>query len=112
MTTGRILEHHTGPMSRRSSILNALEPIPFVLMNPMDMERLKITAGESVYIQSKDGQIKITARVDPTLPPGIIFAPFCYSEAAANELTCSAMDPDSKTGEMKYSTVAVTRIEK
>jgi formate dehydrogenase major subunit len=38
LTTGRMLEHwHTGAMTRRAAVLDALEPEPVVSMNPRDM---------------------------------------------------------------------------
>jgi len=111
MTTGRTLEHHTGPMSRRARVLDALDPVAFVTMCPADMLHLHLRDGDRIEVRSKEGRITTTVRADDTLPVGLVFAPYCFSEAPANDLTSPAMDPSSKTGEMKYSAVAVTKME-
>lgn len=108
LTTGRILEHHTGPMSRRARVLNNLVPQAFVQMSKTDMERLGIISGQRVRVRSVHGSVETTARMDPGLPGGLVFSPFCFEEAAANMLTGPAMDPVSLTGEMKYTAVAVS----
>jgi formate dehydrogenase major subunit len=110
MTTGRTLEHHTGPMSRRATILDRLDPVAFAAMNPEDMDRLGLTPGRPARIRSREGEIVTPIRPDSSLPPGLVFAPYCYSEAPANALVGPAMDPHSKTAEMKYTAVSVTAV--
>ena len=39
---------------------------------------------------------------DTELPKGMIFIPFCFSEAAANKLTNPQLDPFGKIPEFKY----------
>ena len=51
LITGRQLEHwHTGSMTRRASVLDAIEPAAAVSMNPMDMRQLHVHAGENVTL--------------------------------------------------------------
>ena len=46
-TTGRQLEHwHTGSMTRRASVLDALEPDPVVSVHPDDLAALGVEPGE------------------------------------------------------------------
>lgn len=111
MTTGRTLEHHTGPMSRRATVLDALDPAAYVLMSPDDMDSLELNDGDHIVVRSREGKIETTARTDSTLPAGLVFAPYCFSESPANELISLAMDPSSKTGEMKYTAVAILKSE-
>src|SRR5690606_37750490 len=49
LTTGRMLEHwHTGAMTRRAGVLDALEPGAVVSMNPREMERKGLAPGQGV----------------------------------------------------------------
>jgi len=108
LTTGRILEHwHTGAMSRRSEVLNTLEPEAFVQMNQLDCTRLNINAGDSVRIKSRRGFINIKVRIDDKVQAGLIFIPFAFVESAANLLTSQELDPFGKIPEFKYSAVNV-----
>tara|TARA_R110002095_G_scaffold19039_2_gene21788 strand:+ start:448 stop:3168 length:2721 start_codon:yes stop_codon:yes gene_type:complete len=111
LTTGRQLEHwHTGAMTRRSEILNTLEPEPFVQMNTADCEKLGIAAGDTVRIKSRRGAINIRVRVDNIVQTGLVFIPFAYVEAAANLLTSQELDPYGKIPEFKYSAVKIEQL--
>jgi len=109
LTTGRLLEHwHTGSMTRRASVLDALEPEPEVHMAPETLLNLNASAGDMVRVVTRRGEIELAARVDPKLPSGMIFVPFCFYEAPANYLTNPALDPYGKIPELKF---AAARIE-
>ncbi len=109
LITGRQLEHwHTGSMTRRTLVLDAIEPGPTVSMHGDDLVRLNVAAGEPVRVQTRRGEVVLTARRDDGTPPGSIFIPFAYREAAANLLTNSALDPFGKIPEFKYCAVRVT----
>jgi len=108
LMTGRQLEHwHTGTMTRRSRVLDAVEPDPVITLNPEDLANLNIEAGGKVKVISRRGEITATARSDSGLSAGEIFIPFCYHEAAANLLTNEALDPYGKIPEFKYCAVQV-----
>ncbi len=110
LITGRVLEHwHTGAMTRRASVLDAIEPVPMISIHPADMERLGLEVGESVRLETRRGSLVALARTDPTMPKGAVFIPFCYVEAAANLLTNPALDPFGKIPEFKYCGVRVER---
>jgi formate dehydrogenase major subunit len=103
LTTGRLLEHwHTGAMTRRASVLDAIEPEAYVHIHPNELARRGMTAGERVRVRSRRGAIDLTARADRDVPPGLLFIPFCYAEAAANVLTNPALDPFGKIPEFKF----------
>lgn len=111
LTTGRQLEHwHTGAMTRRSEVLNALEPEAFVQMNKADCLKLNINAGDRVRISSRRGLINIQVRVDNKVQNGLVFIPFAFVESAANILTCQELDPFGKIPEFKYSAVQIELI--
>ena len=108
LTTGRLLEHwHTGSMTRRSSVLDALEPEPEVHMAPETLQGLQIEPGTLVRVVTRRGEIELAARVDPKLPSGLIFVPFCFYEAPANYLTNPALDPYGKIPELKFSAARI-----
>ncbi|MBE2243074.1 MAG: formate dehydrogenase subunit alpha [Burkholderiaceae bacterium] len=110
LITGRQLEHwHTGSMTRRASVLDAIEPDPTVLVHPLDLEAFGARPGEVVTIESRRGRVSLYARAEPGTPRGAVFVPFCYYEAAINKLTNPALDPFAKIPELKYCAVRIER---
>jgi formate dehydrogenase major subunit len=111
LITGRQLEHwHTGSMTRRASVLDALEPAPTASLNAADLAALGLQAGDAMRVRSRRGSVELTARCDDGTPPGVVFIPFAYVEAAANLLTHAALDPAGKIPEFKYCAVQVERV--
>jgi formate dehydrogenase major subunit len=103
LTTGRQLEHwHTGAMTRRASVLDAIEPEAHASLSPGDMKRMGIAGGDMVRVSTRRGTVELRARPDNAIPAGMIFIPFCYVEAAANLLTNPQLDPMGKIPEFKY----------
>jgi len=110
LITGRQLEHwHTGAITRRAGVLDALEPEATVSINPLHPARLGVQPGEVVTVESRRGAVALYARVDDGTPQGAVFIPFCYYEAAANLLTNPVLDPFGKIPEFKYCAVKVRR---
>jgi formate dehydrogenase major subunit len=108
LITGRQLEHwHTGSMTRRASVLDALEPAATASLHGEDLQRLGLKPGDVVKIASRRGQVSLQVRQDDGTPAGTVFIPFAYQEAAANLLTNSALDPFGKIPEFKYCAVRV-----
>jgi formate dehydrogenase major subunit len=109
LITGRQLEHwHTGSMTRRSGVLDAIEPDPVAMLNPVDMAALGARPGQLITIQSRRGKVSLYAREDDSSPRGSVFVPFCFYEAAINKLTNSALDPFGKIPEFKYCAVRLS----
>jgi len=107
LTTGRVLEHwHTGTMSRRSNVLSELNPNGVVEMSPSDALKLGLIEGDSIVVASKRGQVEAPLHITEELPPGVVFMPFHWHEAAANILTNDALDPVAKIPEYKVSAVS------
>ncbi|MCJ7800658.1 MAG: formate dehydrogenase subunit alpha, partial [Polaromonas sp.] len=110
LITGRQLEHwHTGSMTRRSQVLDALEPMATASLCGADLLALGVQAGDVVTVQSRRGAVAIHVRRDDGTPPGAVFMPFAYYEAAANLMTNAALDPFGKIPEFKYCAVAIRR---
>ncbi len=106
LITGRQLEHwHTGSMTRRASVLDAIEPDPTALIHPLDLAAMGGRPGDVVTIESRRGAVTLYARAEEGTPRGAVFVPFCYYEAAINKLTNAALDPFAKIPEFKYCAV-------
>ena len=103
LSTGRVLEHwHTGSMTRRTTILDQLEPEAIALMNPAEITHMGARPGDKIRIETRRGAVTTRVREDRDVPRGMIFLPFCYAEAAANLLTNPALDPAGKIPEFKF----------
>ena len=108
LITGRQLEHwHTGSMTRRATVLDAIEPLATASMCGADLEKLGLHAGDVITIASRRGQVCLHVRRDDGTPLGAVFMPFAYYEAAANLMTNPALDPVGKIPEFKYCAVAI-----
>ena len=108
LTTGRQLEHwHTGSMTRRASVLDAVEPEANCSLHPSTLRKLGVEPGGMIRLTTKRGSIEVMARADRAVAPDMVFLPFAYVEAAANILTNPALDPYGKIPEFKYSAVKV-----
>jgi formate dehydrogenase major subunit len=109
LITGRQLEHwHTGSMTRRTAVLDAIEPEPVASLNPLDLSARGLKPGDVITVESRRGRISLFARADEGTPVGAVFIPFCFYEAAANMLTNPVLDPFGKIPEFKYCAVRVT----
>ena len=110
LITGRQLEHwHTGSMTRRASVLDALEPMATASLCGADMTAMGLNAGDVITVKSRRGEVVIHIRRDDGTPRGAVFIPFAYYEAAANMMTNAALDPVGKIPEFKYCAVSVTK---
>ena len=111
LTTGRQLEHwHTGSMTRRSHVLDAVEPEANCSMHPSTLRQMEIEPGDMIQLSTKRGSVQVMVRSDRAVAPDMVFLPFAYVEAAANILTNSALDPYGKIPEFKFSAVRVDKI--
>jgi len=111
LTTGRLLEHwHTGSMTRRATVLDKIEPEAFAHINPDDLTQWNLVPGEEIRVETRRGSIELFARSDADVPKGVVFVPFCYSEAAVNFLTNPALDPFGKIPELKFSAARLEKV--
>jgi len=108
LITGRQLEHwHTGSMTRRTEVLDAIEPDPVASLHSLDLAAMNVPPDGLITVESRRGRISLRARADDGTPRGAVFIPFCYYEAAANLLTNPVLDPFGKIPEFKYCAVRV-----
>jgi formate dehydrogenase major subunit len=108
LTTGRQLEHwHTGAMTRRATVLDALEPAAVASLSRGTFTKLGIKPGDMVRVTTRRGTVELNSRQDDAIPDGVVFIPFAYVEAAANILTNPALDPFGKIPEFKFCAAKV-----
>ena len=111
LITGRQLEHwHTGSMTRRATVLDALEPEANASLHPQTLRRLGVLPGGMISITTRRGTITIMARADRAVAQDNVFVPFAYVEAAANTLTNPQLDPFGKIPEFKFAACQVSVI--
>ena len=109
LTTGRVLyQWHGGTMTRHSN-LDFAAPQPLVELNPADAPRIPCVDGDPVRVTSRRGSIVLRAKVTEKAAPGVVFVPFHYAEAAANQLTIEALDPQAMIPEYKVCAVKIER---
>ena len=103
LTTGRLLEHwHTGAMTRRAGVLDAIEPQGIASMNPREIGKRGLHQGEMIAIETRRGTVEAILRADREVADGMVFMPFCFNESPANMLTNPMLDPFGKIPEFKY----------
>ena len=112
LSTGRVLEHwHTGSMTRRAEVLDAIEPEAVAFMSPSDLWQRGLKPGDFIRLETRRGAVEVKLRSDRDVPSGMVFMPFCYAEAAANLLTNPALDPFGKIPEFKFCAARVTAVQ-
>ncbi len=113
LDTGRVLEHwHTGSMTMRIPPLRRAMPSSYVEINIDDAKRLGIRNGEQVKLQTRRGELTITAWIDSrgSCPPGHLFVPFFDERKLINELTLEAHCPFSKEPDYKKCAARVLKV--
>jgi formate dehydrogenase alpha subunit len=111
LTTGRMMFHwHTGTMTRRSEKLHREVPDGYAEISPEDADALGVGKSEIIRLVSRRGAIETRAWITRRVPPGVVFVPFHFAEAAANVLTNAALDPVAKIPEYKVCAVRAEKI--
>jgi len=110
LTTGRqLFQYHTGTMTRRVKAIDNISPKAFAEINPEDAKMLGIRDNELITVISRRGAIDINVKISERPLQGVVFIPFHFSEAAANVLTNSALDPIAKIPEYKICAVKIQK---
>jgi formate dehydrogenase major subunit len=111
LTTGRELEHwHTGAMTRRATVLDAIEPGAVASVSRGTIEKLGIRPGDMIRVATRRGTVELYSRQDDGIPDGVVFIPFAFVEAAANLLTNPKLDPFGKIPEFKFCAAKVEAV--
>ena len=116
LTTGRLRDQWHS-MSRTGSIPRAFGHTgePELTMNPRDLVRRGLTAGDLVEVQSRRGSIVIPLEASDDVAGGQAYLPMHWGarfltgaqSLGINTLTNAAYDPDSKQPELKHAVIRV-----
>lgn len=119
LTTGRIRDQwHT--MSKTGKVNKLKQHIAeaFLEIHPDDALVRNIRDNEVVVINSRRGEVRVKAKLTPTVKPGVVFLPMHWGKILnndlnrANNLTNNLVDPKSKEPDFKFSAVQVKRYQK
>ena len=125
LTTGRLRDQWHG-MSRTGTIgrLFGHVPEPVVQMNPQDMERRLLRAGDLVHVTSKRGSLMLPAQPSAEIGASQAFIAMHWGAAylsgcsstgepilGVNAITTSAYCPTSKQPELKHAAVKILKAE-
>jgi assimilatory nitrate reductase catalytic subunit len=112
-TTGRYKEHYnSGAQTRRVDKLTDAQGEPKLQIHPRLAERLDISEGSQVLVESRRGRVVFRAALSVDIRPDTLFAPFHWGgRLAANVLTNPALDPTSRMPEFKVCAVRARRID-
>lgn len=118
LTTGRLRDQWHG-MSRTGRVpqLFGHEPEPMLSMNPNDIARRGLRAGEVVRVASRRGELLIRLAASEDIRSGQCYVPMHWGKLSLaasgshgiNALTLPAFDPVSKQPELKHTAVRVER---
>ena len=97
-------------MTRRCAMLERELPELVTDINPADAKKLEIREGARLRMVSRRGAVVSRMHITDDVPEGVVFAPLHFAEAMVNLLTCTALDPVSKTPEYKISAVRLERV--
>jgi len=120
LNTGRLRDQWHG-MTRTglSASLYAHAPEPALEMNPADLVRRQLTAGDLVRVESKHGNVIVPIVAAETGKPGSAYLPMHWGSATLagrdgagiNAVTSKAVCPSSKQPELKHAAVRITKVE-
>ena len=120
LITGRLRDQWHG-MSRtgRSARLFGHAPEPRLTMNPADLGRRMIEAGDFVQVASARGTITLQAEASDEVRPGTVFLPMHWGSThlggtgthGINGVTLAALDPVSRQPELKHCAVRITKMD-
>ena len=104
LSTGRVLEHwHTGSMTRRTAVLDQIEPEAVAFMSPRDMRRLDVWPGDLVRLQTRRGAVELKVRSDRDVPETWCS---CRSVTQRRRRTCSPIRRLIHSGKFRNSSSA------
>jgi assimilatory nitrate reductase catalytic subunit len=82
-------------------------------MHPRLAEKLGISDGDFVKVESRRGNVVVRAQVVKTIRPDTVFVPYHWPlDRSANNLTVRAYDPISQIPEYKICAVRVSKVDR
>jgi ferredoxin-nitrate reductase len=119
LTTGRIRDQwHTMTKTAKVSRLMTHTPSPMLEINPIDAYKTGIKNGDIVVVTSKNGNLRVKAKVTDSIKETVVFLPMHWGKQLENDLnrtnnlTNTLVDPVSKEPDFKFTTVSVAKYVK
>jgi ferredoxin-nitrate reductase len=119
LTTGRIRDQwHTMTKTGKVSRLMTHTPSPMLEINPIDAFKIGIDNGDIVVVSSKNGEVRVKAKVSDAIKVGVVFLPMHWGKQLENDLnrtnnlTNTLVDPISKEPDFKFTIVSVAKYVK
>ena len=116
LTTGRVRDQwHTMTKTGKVSRLMTHTPSPFLEINPIDAYKTSIKNGDIVMVSSKNGSVRVKAKVTDSIKERVVFLPMHWGKQLENDLnrtnnlTNTLVDPVSKEPDFKFTTVSVAK---
>jgi assimilatory nitrate reductase catalytic subunit len=111
LTTGRVVSQYlSGSQTRRIGALVDQYPQPLCEIHPLLAEKLGISDGDFVKVESRRGSVIVRASVVKTIRPDTVFVPYHWPlQRAANNMTVRNIDPISNIPEYKICAVRVSK---
>lgn len=109
ITTNRELEHYNcGTMTRRTNNAKILKE-DFLLINPEDAAKHRITEGDFVCVESARGKVDVKAKISDQVKPGILSSTFHFPDIMMNNITSSVTDSEAMCPEYKVVAVNIRK---
>jgi ferredoxin-nitrate reductase len=119
LTTGRIRDQwHTMTKTGKVSRLMTHIPSPVLDINAIDAYKEGIKSGDIVVVTSKNGSVRVKAKVSNAIRESVVFLPMHWGKQLDNDLnrtnnlTNILVDPISKEPDFKYTAVAIKKYVK
>ncbi|WP_456867393.1 molybdopterin-dependent oxidoreductase [Galbibacter sp. BG1] len=119
LTTGRIRDQwHTMTKTGKVARLHTHYPAPVLEVNSVDAYVYGVKNGDITEIKSKNGVVRLRAKITDSVREGVIFIPMHWGKVLksdlnrANNLTNNIIDPQSKEPDFKFTAVAVSKYKK
>ncbi len=119
LTTGRIRDQwHTMTKTGKVSRLMTHTPSPMLEINPIDAFKIAINDGDIVVVSSKNGGVRVKAKISDAIKVGVVFLPMHWGKQLENDLnrtnnlTNTLVDPISKEPDFKFTIVSVAKYVK
>jgi len=119
LTTGRIRDQwHTMTKTGKVARLQTHYPNPVLEINPIDAYISKVREGDVVEVKSKNGLVRVRAKITENIKEGVVFLPMHWGKQLnsdlnrANNLTNTIVDPQSKEPDFKFTSVSVSKYKK
>jgi ferredoxin-nitrate reductase len=119
LTTGRIRDQwHTMSKTGKVNKLKKHISQAFLEINPADAGHLNIAEADVVEVKSRRGEVRVKAKLSPSIKQGVVFLPMHWGKILgsdlnrANNVTSDLLDPISKEPDFKFCAVQVQKYQK